>query len=96
MAKKPSHEDLMDTILAMLFAARGSECEIDALKAEVNACSSRPSEYVAFKINELKEAIRYLLSNPTCTCKDHDYNLQQQTCSCGYDKRLQEILNLIK
>jgi len=52
--------DYTDTVLAMLFAARGAECDVDTLEKEMKACSNKPSEYIAYKINELRALVEQM------------------------------------
>jgi len=69
-----SFGDSLDTIFAMLLAARGAECDIDTLKAEMKPVSSKPSEYIKHTIAErdklieqMREALRLALSEARST-----------------------------
>jgi hypothetical protein len=42
----------LDTVLAMLLVARGGECDIDTLHAEMNKVSKKPSEYIKHILKE--------------------------------------------
>ena len=46
--------DALDTIFAMLIAARGEECDIDTLHAEMVKVSKKPSEYIKHVIAKQK------------------------------------------
>ena len=44
--------DYIDTVAAMCFAARGGECNIETLQKEMNAVSTKPSEYIRYSVSE--------------------------------------------
>lgn len=54
----------IDTVKAMLFAARGGECDLATLEREMNAVSTKPSEYirhiVSSKDRQLADALEML------------------------------------
>lgn len=52
--------DYIDTVKAMLFAARGGECDIETLQKEMDAVSTKPSEYIRFIVSSKNEEIARL------------------------------------
>ena len=61
---KLAHADCLETIRAVLFAARGGECDLATLEREMNAVSTKPSEYirhiVSSKDRQLADALKML------------------------------------
>lgn len=51
--------DSLGTIFAMLLAARGAECDIDTLQAEMKPVSSKPNEYIKHIIAERDKLIEH-------------------------------------
>jgi len=54
------HDDALDTIFAMLIAARGEDCTIEVLHAEMNAVSTKPSEYIKHVIAERDKLVEQM------------------------------------
>jgi chromosome segregation ATPase len=55
-----NHSDALDTILAMLIAARGEECDLETLEREMNAVSTKPSGYIRHCIAERDKLIEQM------------------------------------
>lgn len=54
-----NHIDALDTIRACLIAARGADCDDETLEKEMNEVSTKPSEYIAYIIDNLKKEQTY-------------------------------------
>lgn len=55
-----NYTDALDTIFAMAIAARGSECDIDTLEAEMKAVSTKPSGYIKHVLDGRDKTINHL------------------------------------
>lgn len=55
-----NYSDTLDTILSMLIAARGEECDIETLERETNAVSTKPSGYIRHCITKRDKLIQQM------------------------------------
>jgi chromosome segregation ATPase len=76
------HNDALDTIFAMLIAARGEDCTIEVLHAEMNAVSTKPSGYIRHCIakrdklvKQMREALSLVMEGAI-----HDFHYACQHC----------------
>jgi len=84
--------DYVDTVKAMLFAARGDECDLATLEREMNAVSTKPSEYIRHIVSEKDRQLadaRAEIEQLALEIENKQYTI---TCASEENQQLKESL----
>jgi len=84
--------DYVDTVKAMLFAARGGECDIETLRKEMDAVSTKPSEYIRYIVSEKDRQLadaRAEIEQLALEIENKQYTI---TCASEENQQLKESL----